>query len=76
MSLDVAYESGGYRIAVSPPHGAHWSSTRLMTATEVLERLSAQGCHSTDITDALSAANPDWGRVHNEDVRRRRDAEL
>lgn len=76
MSLDVVYEVGGYRVSVTPPHAAAWHSTRLLTPTEVLEELSARGCHSTDITDALYAANPDWTVAHDAEVRRLRDEEL
>ena len=76
MSVDVLYETGGYRVSVSPPHGEHWTSPRLLSATEVLEELSARGCHSTDTTDALYAANPGWTSEHDAVVRRRRDDEL
>jgi hypothetical protein len=44
-----------------------------MSATEVLAQLSELGCHSTDITDALSAANPNWAASHDDEVRRRRN---
>jgi hypothetical protein len=43
-----------------------------MTATAILEKLGALGCHSTDITDALFAADPGWTAKHDEEVRRRR----
>jgi hypothetical protein len=76
LSIEVVYESGGYRVSVSPPHAQAWQSTRLLTPTEVLEELSARGCHSTDITDALYAANTDWTVAHDAEVRRRRDEEL
>lgn len=76
MSLEVVHESGGYRVSVTPPHAESWHSSRLLTATEVLEELSKRGCHSTDITDALYVANPDWTRAHDAEVRRRRDEEL
>ena len=76
MSVDVFYEAGGYRVSVSPPHGEPWTSPRLLSATEVLEELSVRGCHSTDITDALYAANPNWTSEHDAFVRRRRDDEL
>jgi hypothetical protein len=42
----------------------------------VLEELSARGCHSPAITDALFAANPEWSRAHDAEVRRRRELEL
>ncbi len=76
MSIDVVYESGGYRVSVSPPHAESWHSTGPLTPTQVLEELSDRGCHSTDITDALYAANPDWTVAHDAEVRRRRDEEL
>jgi hypothetical protein len=76
LSIDVVYESGGYRVFVDPPHADEWRSPGLLTATEVLEELSKRGCHSTDITDALYAANPTWTQEHDKEVRRRRDAEL
>jgi len=76
MPIEVVYESGGYGVSVSPPHAESWQSTRPMTATDVLAELSARGCHSTDITDALYAANPDWMQAHDAEVRRRRAEEL
>ena len=77
MSIDIAHEAGGYRVSVSPPHGSEpWQSPGLLTATEVLEELSARGCHSTDATDALYTANPDWTESHDAEVRRRREKEL
>lgn len=75
MSVDIAYEVGRYRVNLSPPQGAPWVSL-LLTATEVLEQLSARGCHSTDVTDALFAANPAWPETHDAEVRRRREVEL
>ncbi|CAB4692051.1 MAG: hypothetical protein F2659_04060 [Actinobacteria bacterium] len=75
MSVDVTYEGGRYWVELSPPHGTQWTSSWL-TATEVLEELSARGCHSTAITDALFAANPEWPEAHDAEVRRRRELEL
>jgi hypothetical protein len=75
MSVNVTYEDGRYWVELSPPHGAQWTSAGL-TATEVLEELSARGCHSTAITDALFAANPEWPKAHDAEVRRRREFEL
>lgn len=76
MSLDVIFGLGGYRVSVSPPHAKRWDSKRLLTGSEVLEELSARGCHSADITDALYAANPTWTQTHDAEVRRRREEEL
>jgi hypothetical protein len=61
-----------YQVAVSPPDGPYWRSSDPMTATEVLAKLSQLGCHSTDITDALYAADPGWGLEHDRSVLRER----
>jgi hypothetical protein len=51
----------GYTAHVSPPDGAEvWQTKRPVTAREVLASLRELGCHTTDIADAFSAANPDW----------------
>lgn len=63
-----------YNVYLSPPEGPTWRSSKPLTATEVLERLSALGCHSTDITDALSATGTDWAADHDREVDRRHDA--
>lgn len=77
MAIDIAHEAGGYRVSVSPPHSSEpWQSRGLLTATEVLEELSARGCHSTDATDALYTANPNWAGSHDAEVRRRREKAL
>jgi hypothetical protein len=76
VSLAITCESGLYRVSVSPPHAEVWRSTLLLTPTQVLEELSTRGCHTTDITDALCAANPDWTVAHDAEVRRRREEEL
>ena len=76
MAIGIAYEAGSYRVWVSPSHSSEpWQSRGLLTATEVLEELSSRGCHSTDVTDALYAANPHWAESHDAEVRRRREKE-
>lgn len=59
-------------VDVSPPHGLPWQSPAPMTSTEVLRKLSELGCHSTDITDALYAADGDWRVSHDQEVLERR----
>ena len=71
MAIRVSAVGDGFSVAVSPPDG-NWQSTTPMTPTEVLERLSALGCHSTDATDALDASGADWRPVHDAEVLRRR----
>lgn len=72
MALSIFKRGDRYQLAVSPRHGAAWRSIEPLTATEVLEKLAALGCHSTDITDALYAADPQWTIKYDEEVRRRR----
>jgi hypothetical protein len=68
----VAVGPSIYRVTLMPPQGT-WTSDRELTATEVIERLSERGCHSTDVTDALDATGNDWRPAHDEEVRQRRD---
>jgi hypothetical protein len=76
MGISVIKTGDRYKVAVSPPEGANWQSSAPLTATQVLERLGALGCHSTDITDPLYAADPSWAEAHDAEVRhRRRQAE-
>jgi len=72
MPIRILAEGDKYRVWVTPPRYPSWESPGPMTATEVLAKLSELGCHSTDVTDALYAANPAWGLAHDEEVRRRR----
>ena len=74
LALSIFKHGDSYQVAVSPPHGSLWRSTEPLTATEVLEKLSSLGCHSTDITDALYAADPGWAAKHDAEVLRRRQA--
>src|SRR5487761_944842 len=43
-----------------------------LTAYEVFENLPRLGCHSTDISDALYAADPVWSTRYDAEVVRRR----
>jgi hypothetical protein len=62
-----------YSVSASPPHSTTaWSSSEPLAATVVLERLATLGCHSTDITDAMYEADPDWAIPHDAEVLRRR----
>ena len=57
-----------YQVVVSPPEGEHWRSNDPVSAWEVMQRLSRLGCHSTDIADALYAADPLWAEQYDRDV--------
>ncbi len=61
MAIQITHTGPGYRVSVSPPDGPTWNSGGPMSARRVLAELSRLGCHSTDITDALYAADPTWG---------------
>lgn len=65
---------GRYQVAVSPPEGTYWRSQSPIAAREILEKLSRLGCHSTDITDALYAADPSWAKAYDKEVLARRQA--
>jgi hypothetical protein len=60
MGLRIKRVNDGYRVNVSPPHGRLWRSDHAMPPTDVLARLEELGCHSTDVTDALDAADVEW----------------
>lgn len=71
--LNVAKVGDRFAVEVSPPHSREpWRTTKPLSATDVLEKLSNLGCHSTDITDALYEADPSWTAAHDAEVRRRR----
>jgi hypothetical protein len=72
VGISVFIHGDRYKVAVSPPEGPVWRSPDPLTATEILAKLSSLGCHSTDITDALYAADPNWTERHNQEVLRRR----
>jgi hypothetical protein len=71
MAIRVSVVSNGFSVEVTPPDGS-WQSTTPMSPTEVLEQLSALGCHSTTATDALDESGADWRPVHDAEVLRRR----
>ena len=72
MAISVFIYGEKYQVAVSPPEGPSWQSPEPMTATEILKKLGELGCHSTDITDALYGADPQWAKKHDQEVLRRR----
>ena len=71
MAIRVSAVGDQFAVEVTAPHG-DWRSNALMSPTEVLERLGALGCHSTDATDALDASGAHWRPVHDAEVLRRR----
>jgi len=74
--LRIVREADGFTVEVGPPHShSAWSSPVPLTATQVLEELSRRGCHSTDITDALYEADPNWGKEHDAEVHRGREGQ-
>ncbi len=71
MAIQVTRSGAGFDVEVTPPEGS-WKSRHPLTPTEVLEQLSALGCHSTAITDALDESGADWRPTHDAEVMRRR----
>ena len=71
MTIDIHVVGNRFSVQVTPPDG-EWRSDDLRSPTDVLRKLSALGCHSTDITDALDASGADWRPVHDAEVRRAR----
>jgi hypothetical protein len=50
-----------YVAEASPPHSdRRVSVAEPLSAAEIIEKLRQAGCHTTDIADALYAANPHW----------------
>jgi hypothetical protein len=64
LTLNIYRHGGRYQVSVSPPEGQTWRSSEPLTAYEV--------CHSTDISDALYAADPVWSTRYDAEVLRRR----
>jgi hypothetical protein len=73
MAIEVTKCGDRYHVSVSPPQGPNWPSREPLTATEILAACQSFGCHSTDISDALHAADTNWNVRHDEDVERRRN---
>jgi hypothetical protein len=71
VAIDIHPTGNLFDVSVSPPHANAWNSTSPLTATEVLDKLSSLGCHSTDITDALDGTGVDWCPSHDAEVQRR-----
>lgn len=77
-SVAIEVRAIGYRfeVAVSPPHASvAWRSATPLTPTEVMKELSARGCHSTTIADALDESGANWRHLHDAEVLRARSEE-
>jgi hypothetical protein len=72
MAIEIRQVGDDFMVEVTPPHG-EWRSPVPMSPTDVLAKLSALGCHSTDVSDALDASGADWRATHDTEVRRSRD---
>lgn len=61
MSISIRRVGDRYSAVVRPPHGSQpWQSDELLSRGDLIERLRALGCHTTDIGDAFYAADPEW----------------
>jgi hypothetical protein len=73
LVLTVEAVEGGFKVMATPPHVAEeWSSSTVLSGTDVLRELSLRGVHSTDISDALDASGVPWRDAHDAEVRRLR----
>ena len=67
MPIEIYRSDDKYLVSVSPPDGRSWRSVDPMTVKQIFDRLVELGCHTTDISDALYAADPFWvNREHDE----------
>ena len=62
MAIVISRVGDLYTAAVSPPHGAGvpWTSPEPMTMDSLIDALTGQGCHQTDIGDAFYDTDPEW----------------
>ena len=60
MPIVIRKIEGGYTGQVTPPHAEAWQTEQPVTASELVSALRELGCHTTDIADAFTQANPDW----------------
>jgi hypothetical protein len=72
VSIVVHHREDGWQLMVTPPDVVETKTATVSTPTEALGTLASWGCHSTDSTDALDLAEPEWRRIHDEEVLRRR----
>ena len=72
MAIHLTADGENFWVEVTQPHAEAWRSDAPLSATDVLKVLSDKGCHSTDITDALYAADPGWAARHHAELLERR----
>jgi hypothetical protein len=62
MPIRVWKTGLGYEAEVTPPHGNGnvWKSEHAMPLRQIIDAMLAQGCHQTDISDALYELDPAW----------------
>lgn len=70
MAIKITRVGDKYLGDVTPPHGSGiaWSSAEPLCATELIQQLTEQGCHQTDIGEAFYEADGMWAlRLERED---------
>lgn len=62
MALNIRITPNGlYEATATPPHvSSPWSTKTPIPARQLIEELSARGCHQQDIGDALYEQDPNW----------------
>jgi hypothetical protein len=67
MTLTVKkLKNGLFEARVTPPHSKfNWVTSQPLSATGLVQKLLAQGCHQQDIGDAFYEIDPNWvGKSH------------
>jgi hypothetical protein len=61
MSISIRLVGSLYAATVTPPDcPAFWATSEPMDRDALIVELRDQGCHTTDISDAFYATDPDW----------------
>jgi hypothetical protein len=65
VPIRIAKTGDRFSAEVTPPHGSGrpWETPEPLPLNELIAALRAQGCHQTDIADALDEADPNWDRA-------------
>ena len=59
--IKIEKVEGGYLARTTPPDGQEfWRNASPLSSSELIDELRSRGMHTTDITDALYEADPEW----------------
>jgi hypothetical protein len=65
VPIRIAKTGDRFSADVTPPHGSGspWETPAPLFPSDLIAALRAQGCHQTDIADALYEADPLWDQA-------------